>query len=61
MEYLTAAEAAKKWGISQRRVEVLCTQGRIPGVKRISRLWVVPEDAEKPEDGRRTRNVKPKR
>ena len=35
MEYITAKEAAEKWGISQRRVQVLCEQGRVDGAKRL--------------------------
>ncbi len=52
MEYMTAPEAAKKWGISERRVQKLCEENRIPGVTKISYIWVIPKDAEKPTDGR---------
>ena len=53
MEYMSAPEAAKKWGISERRVQKLCEEGRIPGVARISRMWLIPKDAKKPADRRR--------
>jgi len=53
MEYITAKEAAKKWGITQRRVQILCTQERIPGAKRHGWMWMIPADAEKPYDARR--------
>jgi predicted site-specific integrase-resolvase len=46
--YMTAQEASKKWSISQRQVQVLCKNGRIPGVSRIGRNWIIPENAMKP-------------
>lgn len=52
MEYISAPEAAKKWGISERRVQKLCEESRIPGVTRFSRLWLIPKNAEKPKDKR---------
>ena len=55
MDYLTTAEAAEKWGISRRRVNVLCTEGRIDGVVQKGRFWLIPANALKPEDGRHIR------
>lgn len=52
MDYISAPEAAKKWGISERRVQKLCEENRIPGVVRFSRMWLIPKEAEKPKDGR---------
>ena len=52
MKYLSAQEAANKWGISDRRVQILCNQDRIPGVIRIGNIWGIPDDAEKPKDER---------
>lgn len=52
---LTAQEAAKKWNISQRRVSVYCTEGRIPGAVMFGKMWAIPDDAEKPTDGRKFR------
>lgn len=52
MQYLSAKEAADKWGISDRRVQILCNQDRIPGVIRIGNIWGIPDDAEKPKDER---------
>jgi hypothetical protein len=51
-EYISAPEAAKKWGISERRVQKLCEDGRILGVAKFSRMWLIPKDALKPKDGR---------
>lgn len=52
MGYISAQQAATKWGISKRRVQVLCTENRIKNATRIGNMWVVPEDALKPADGR---------
>ncbi len=50
--YMTVKEAAKKWNISDRRVRILCAEGKISGVTREGRSWMIPADAKKPEDGR---------
>lgn len=52
MKIMSSAEAATKWKVSRRRVEVLCSQGRIEGVQRIGNMWLIPENAEKPADAR---------
>ena len=53
MNYLTTIEMAEKWNISRRRVTVLCSTGRIPGVIQKGPMWLIPENAKKPEDGRK--------
>lgn len=53
MSFVSAQQAAAKWGISKRRVQILCAEQRIPGAVRIGYMWVVPEDAQKPADARR--------
>ena len=53
MGYITASQAAKKWNISQRRVQILCVQNRIDGVFKLGENWAIPENAEKPIDNRR--------
>lgn len=50
--YMTAKQAAEQWGISDRRVRILCSESKIPGVIREGRNWKIPVDAKKPEDGR---------
>jgi len=52
MEYMKVAEAAERWGISARRVRVLCAEGKIPGVIKNGKLYMIPKDAHKPKDGR---------
>ena len=50
--YISVKQASEKWGISDRRVRILCSEGRIPGVIREGRSWKIPAGAGKPEDGR---------
>lgn len=50
--YITVKEVAKKWGISDRRVRILCSEGKIPGAYQEGRAWKIPYDAVKPTDGR---------
>lgn len=52
MEYISISQAAEKWGITPRRIQVLCKQERIPGATRIGFVWAIPADAEKPKDAR---------
>ena len=52
MKYIKVSEAAAKWGISARRVRLLCEQGRIAGVERKGNLYMIPDDAEQPVDAR---------
>lgn len=49
---MSTFEIAEKWGISHRRVSILCNQNRIPGAQRAGSRWIIPEDAEKPNDAR---------
>lgn len=53
MEYITVREAGKKWGLGIRIVTLYCTEGRIDGAVKKGNLWLIPEDAVKPEDRRR--------
>ncbi len=52
MEYLSIRETAEKWGISVRRLQVICRQGRIPGAFLVGNSWAIPADAVKPKDNR---------
>lgn len=58
MPYLSVNEVSKKWGITDRRVRVLCSEGRIEGATKIGRSWSIPENAVKPIDGREIQNIK---
>jgi Uncharacterized conserved protein len=55
MEYITVKQASERWGISDRRVRILCEEGRIQGVVRKGRSYLIPVDALKPIDGRSLR------
>ena len=50
--HISVKQAAEKWSISDRRVRVLCSEGKIPGAYQDGRGWKIPADAAKPEDGR---------
>ena len=50
--YRTIKETAEIWGISPRRLQVLCAEGRIIGAAKLGREWAIPIDAVKPEDAR---------
>lgn len=52
MKYLSVAQTAERWGISTRRIQILCNKERIPGAVRIGRSWAIPNDEPKPVDAR---------
>lgn len=53
MNYIKVSQAAEKWGLSARRVRILCQENKIEGVIRKGNLYMIPENAQKPADGRR--------
>ncbi len=52
MDYLNITETADKWGISTRRLQTLCANGKIEGATRFGKAWMIPKTAQKPIDGR---------
>lgn len=52
MEYLSIRQTAEKWGISKRRIQILCSENRIEGAIKVDSSWVIPSDAVKPKDER---------
>ena len=52
MQYMDVNTASQKWGITGRRVRILCNDGRIDGAVRNGWSWLIPADAPKPGDGR---------
>ena len=50
--FMTVKQASEKWGISDRRVRILCAEGKIAGAPPEGRGWKIPVDARKPADGR---------
>ena len=60
MGYLSAGQAARKWNISQRRVQVLCSEKRIEGAFKVGEVWAITDDAPKPLDFRMKSNKEEK-
>ncbi len=58
IEYISVKEAAKKWGVSERRVHQYCKDRRIPGLQRFGNAWAIPEDALKPLNPRKKKQSK---
>lgn len=58
MDYMTAGQAAKKWKISQRRVQILCLENRILGAFKLGENWAIPINASKPKDIREKKSSK---
>lgn len=50
--YMKLKEASLKWGIGDRRINALCLEGRIEGATRAGTMWLIPEQAQKPDDAR---------
>ena len=53
MKFISTTEAGRKWGLSSRRVAVLCTEGRIPDAQKVGNTWMLPAYAGKPFDARK--------
>jgi len=58
MNYIKVSQAAEKWGLSPRRVRLLCAQNRIDGVIQKGKLYMIPENAPKPIDARTIKGIK---
>ncbi len=58
LSFISAKEAAEKWGISQRRVAILCSENRIEGAMMVGNMWIIPSNAKKPIDKRTIRYEK---
>ena len=46
--YITVQEAARKWAVTDRQVQLWCKDGKIPNAVMLSRIWIIPEDSERP-------------
>ena len=49
MEYMNVAEAAEKWGLTPRSVQIHCEKGNIPGVNMHGKAWQIPINASRPQ------------
>ena len=58
MEYLTSVEMSEKWGITSRRISVLCAEGRIEGAIKKGKTWLISSETKKPADARFKKNQK---
>jgi hypothetical protein len=52
MDWITTKQAAEEWGITVRRVQALCENGKVKGATKLGDMWVIPVGARKPIDGR---------
>ena len=57
LDWISPLQASENWGITERQVQALCKNGKIEGVVKWGRSWLIPKDAPKPVDGR-TRQAK---
>ena len=57
MKFMDVKTAASRWGLTERRITMLCRDGRISGARKENGLWMIPENAEKPVDGRKTKRI----
>lgn len=57
MNFLTTTEMSEVWGISSRRISLLCAQDRVKGAVKKGKTWLIPEGTEKPGDPRRVRKI----
>lgn len=58
MEYMTTKETADLWGITMRRIQDLCENGKIDKATKLGQIWVIPRGTPKPIDGR-TKDARP--
>lgn len=56
MEYLTSVEMSEKWGITSRRISILCAEGRVEGAIKKGKTWLIPSETKKPADARLKKN-----
>ncbi len=57
MDYLTTIELSDIWGISARRIALLCETNRIEGVIKKGKTWLIPNKANKPTDARKRTHI----
>lgn len=55
MEFMSVRDAALLWNVSERRVQKFCEEGRVKGIQRFGRSWMIPKNAKKPLDPRKVR------
>lgn len=53
--FITVQEAAEKWGVTPRQVQLWCKENKIPGAQMYSRIWIIPENTKRPVTKRKTK------
>lgn len=53
--YITVQEAAEKWGVTDRQIQLWCKSGKIAGATMLSRIWIIPENAQRPVQKRKSK------
>ena len=52
LDFISPLQASENWGITERQVQALCKNGKIEGVVKWGRSWLIPKDTPRPIDGR---------
>jgi hypothetical protein len=52
LDWITPQQASDQWGITVRQVQSLCSQERVRGAIRLGRVWLIPKNTPRPQDGR---------
>lgn len=60
MDFLTTTEMSEIWGISSRRISLLCAEGRVEGALKKGKTWLIPQGTKKPEDPRKINRMENK-
>lgn len=55
--YKTVQEVSVDWGITARRIQILCNQNRIEGAQKVGKIWFIPDTSKKPTDMRKIKRV----
>jgi len=55
--YITVQEAARKWAVTERQVQLWCKDGKIPNATMLSRIWIIPEDSKRPAAKKRQKEI----
>ena len=53
-DFITIAQTAEKWNVTERQVQNLCSKGQIQGAVKFGRMWAIPKESPKPIDNRIT-------
>ena len=57
IRYIKAKELSARWGVTPRRINQLCTEGKLPGAYKEGKFWMIPDDVDRPDCLRENRNL----